>query len=204
MRKINEWLVEKYITWMLARYVYQEDEREKVRFVLKSLLAEIEKLLLLYWLFGYLGKGKEFLISILVLLGIRRYIGGFHAKTILGCIIVSFLYISLGIWISERIQITEEYVEMVYLLCASIIYLWAPLKSVNRPVYTVEQKLRMQVKALLYLIIVRAGGRLFKMEILILSILMLQLVEVIMKKCLIELEGGVLLRKKGRKGSIRY
>lgn len=184
MRKINRWIVEKYIRYMQERYVYQKNEREKVQFVLMSLLAEAEKMIFLSIIFVFLGRGMEFIICILVLVGSRRYIGGFHAKTIFGCVAVSFLYISLGIWMSEQLQLTNNLLNCVYLLSASLIYLWVPLKSKNRPASTSEQKLRMQLKAMMWLMIIRTGSMLLKVEELVVSILMIQQVEIVLKKYL--------------------
>lgn len=187
MRKINEWIVRKYILAEMQKgYVYEDSEKEKVSYALKTILSETEKLFLLGMLFLYLGRGVEFVLSIVVLFGVRRYTGGFHAKTIWGCFLVSFLYISLGIWISEQIGITEGVGELIYFGSSILIYLTAPLKSENRPVYTSEQRITMKAKGLLWLGVIRIVGMVFQKERLMISILLLQQIEIISKYCLVQ------------------
>lgn len=185
MRKINKWFVRRYISWQQKSYTYEDEEHEKVCFALMTILSELEKIILLGTIFICLGKGMEFFLSIVALVGIRRYTGGFHAKTILGCTVLSFLYISTGIWMSEHIEILEKVEDILYIMMACTIYSLTPLKSAKRPEYNVEQRLYMKVKGLWWLIIIRVIGRVLHYQLLIVSILTLQQIEIILK-CLIE------------------
>lgn len=178
MRKINKFIVRTYMKHMVKDSC-SKDDRDKIEYILMTIFSEFEKLCLLYLAFFALDRENKFVICMLVLLGTRRYIGGFHANTFLGCLFISFSYILLAIIISEKVEILHCISFFVYSVSIFNIICFAPLYSENRPEFTIKQKKKMKFKCVIWLALIILVGELLEYENLIVALLMIQQLEMI-------------------------
>ena len=71
------------------------DELEEIQYALTTILNELFKIIILIVLFSVIGSLKYLLFSMVILLSIRLFSGGLHAKSLLGCLIWTTLFFTL-------------------------------------------------------------------------------------------------------------
>lgn len=179
MHRINKYVTGRYMNQIRNDTLTQED-RDKIGYSLMTICSELEKLCFLYVVFCVLGRGKEFILCVMVLIGTRRYIGGFHAKTFFGCFMFSFICIFLAIWISEKAYISNLLPKVVCMISLFLVLLLAPLQSENRPVFTGKQRKQMKIKCVVSILFSMLMGTVTKTVELITVLLIIQQMETVL------------------------
>ena len=87
---LNDIISKKYVMYAEQYGKYSYEQCERMRYALKVMLNEIEKIILLGIIFALLGEYKVFLLSLCVILSIRFTMGGMHRRTFWGCFFFSF------------------------------------------------------------------------------------------------------------------
>ncbi|BAH05398.1 accessory gene regulator ArgB-like protein [Clostridium kluyveri] len=126
-------------------YTLTLDDMEKINYAIIIILEETFKLIFLFILFTLLGTIKYLLFSLLILLSIRIFAGGFHAKNSIKCILFSTLFFLctciLIFWIPNFTRITYWIISVTSIIL-NIIY--SPVPSENRPITRVKRKLHLK------------------------------------------------------------
>ena len=86
--------------------VFNESEKEDIRYlkaqyIVELIISDFSKIVLLLIFFCALEKLREALFCVCFLALTRRYIGGNHAKTYCGCIMMSLACFLISIFLSE-------------------------------------------------------------------------------------------------------
>lgn len=116
----------------------------KVCYAVESILGDLQKNIVLACVFGLLGRIREFLFCFLTVNLVRRFLGGIHMNTDIGCTLVSIsVYV---VAVAGGICLPLSWIWSVCLMiCTTILMITvAPLPSPNRPIYRGMKRRRIQ------------------------------------------------------------
>lgn len=133
---LNDTISKQYIRLAEQHRNYNYVQCEKMKYALKVMLNEGEKVLLLSIIFTMLGEGKIFLFSLLVILSLRITMGGMHRRTFWGCFFFSFGFFLLVIIMGRYFFIPNSVLVGLYIGYIIYILLRAPISSKARPSMT--------------------------------------------------------------------
>lgn len=124
------------------------DELEQIQYALTTILNEVFKILILIILFSVTGTLNYFLFSIMILLSIRPFSGGLHAKTLLGCLMwTTFLFVLTSIIAPLLPKLNPCIYYIVSLLTLAIVIVQAPYPNLKRPIKRKKRKLYLKMLA---------------------------------------------------------
>lgn len=123
----------------------------RVEYSLRVIISEVEKLFLLGLIFALIKKFDQYLVSIVVLIIIRIFVGGIHQKNIFYCFVQTLINLLVIIGISKLL--ISGYCGSVFVLFSILVIAVAPVQSSNRITYTRKQKRWFKVKALLVIVV---------------------------------------------------
>lgn len=133
-----------------------EDTFKKVKlcYCVEYILDSVIKTLVLYLLFACLGFAKEFVLCWLAINITRRYIGGLHMKTGVGCLILSFFIYFTAIIMGEIVSLSTVQKIIVLIVDVIIAFLYGPFPSEQRPRYSEKTKRKFRIKGIVGICIV--------------------------------------------------
>ena len=147
--KINDLLIKKYLSY--CRQLNSFD-KERVEYALTIILDEMEKIITIFFIFILIGRVKMFLLSFIVLMSLRIFIGGVHFSTRSKCFFFSLLFFLVTVLMSEKI-IIDRYIGLFIGLIAIVnIVLYAPLPSKHRILVEERRKKHLRKCALVEMI----------------------------------------------------
>ena len=134
-----------------------DDERaEVIAFGLNILIGEIPKLILLFGLSWILGILKYTVISFLIISPYRKFSGGIHLKTHLGCIVGTTIFFCGTAYMSKIINFGSFNIKLVvavlvWIISIIFISIYAPADTENIPI--LRKKDRKFNRALSYILV---------------------------------------------------
>ena len=131
---LNDTISNKYVRLAEQYGNYNYEQCERMKYALKVLLNEGEKVLLLGIIFAMLGEYKAFLFSLCVVLSIRVTMGGMHRRTFWGCFFFSFGFFLSVIIMGRYFSISKGILVGLYIVYVIYILLRAPIPSKVRPI----------------------------------------------------------------------
>ena len=131
--KINNWLIKKYLN---QRSELGEFDKERIEYALGILINESEKILAIVIIFIMICRVEMFLISFVVLMSLRIFIGGLHFSTRSGCFVFSTLFFVTTVFLSEFFYINKLVGLIIGCLACINISSCAPLASKHRILVT--------------------------------------------------------------------
>lgn len=132
-RKIKE--------YMVTAEIVDEREAEVVEFglnMLKPVLLGGVGVIGVGAIFGML---KETLLFIALLMPIRQYAGGFHAKTRLRCALMSIVLLLLSVVLLQYVSLPWKVQSFLYLCGLFLIVKYAPVENEGKPLDDLEVKI---------------------------------------------------------------
>lgn len=148
MQKINQWIAEQYLK-IAKRYTNLETiECEKIVYVIKSILGELEKTIMLWSLFWLLGTFKFCLMGTACIVSMRIFLGGTHRNTYWGCFAFSCAFFQIAYILSQRIVFQKHFFVVVWMVYVFFILLVAPLQSEKKPNLTRNTRRRLKLGSL--------------------------------------------------------
>lgn len=113
---------------------YSKDELEQMEYVLKILLHESIKTILLIAIFSAFGYFREIIVIDLTMCIIKPFIGGYHEDTQIKCFIAT-LILAIGILILS-LQCNLSFISNCILISLSIFCIWnqAPIINSKMPI----------------------------------------------------------------------
>ncbi len=120
---------------------YSEDEIKSIRYGLICIFSDLYKTILYLLIFIILSLAKEFLCAFLAFLLIRPFLGGYHFKNEIVCIIMSFLTIDLAIFAGKS-DVIPFYIQLALILLLPILgLLIAPVQNGKKQVIRKKTKI---------------------------------------------------------------
>lgn len=131
-------------------YGFTNYQVAQLEFLGKTLLSEISKLIIMG--FFFYDRLEIYLAAILMLLLLRTSTGGFHCKTYLSCLLVSFLYMVVCIRILPLIPINKFLGILMLLACLLINYRIGPVTSAIHMPLSEKNKQKGRLRALVIIV----------------------------------------------------
>ena len=125
------------------------EELEQIQYALHTILNEVFKIIILIILFSVIGNLNYLLFSMLILLSIRIFSGGLHAKTLWGCLMWTTLFFTLTSIIAPvmpKLNLWTYYI--LSLLNLVVIVIHSPYPNPKRPVKRKKRKQYLKILAI--------------------------------------------------------
>lgn len=130
------------------------EECEQIQYALTTILNEFFKIIILIILFGAIGKLNYLLFSMIILLSIRLFSGGIHAKTLLSCLVWTILLFTVTSFIAPQLPKFNPVIYwIVSLFNLVVIIVRAPYPNTKRPIKNKKRKSYLKVIAISFSII---------------------------------------------------
>lgn len=125
------------------------EELEQIQYALTTILNETFKIIILVILFTVFGNLNYLLFSMIILLSIRLFSGGLHAKTLLGCLIWTILFFILTSIIAPVLpRFSPSIYYILSLLSAVVILIQTPYPNLKRPIKKKKRKQYLKILAI--------------------------------------------------------
>ncbi len=150
--------LDKSIKFITKYQTYNQEEKEKLLYGLEGLYLTITKLIFIFIVALILGILKEVII-LLLLFNVIRYTGfGFHAKRSIECLIFSSTCFIAVPYLMMNLQINNNTILIIYVLCLLSYILYAPADTVKRPLPNkkkrIIRKIATVIISIVYLILI--------------------------------------------------
>lgn len=143
-------MIDKFCTYLTNKIRKEmpevDDERaEVINYGIQLIIGEIPKILLLFVVAFILKIGWLTLFAFFAILPYKKYSGGFHLKTHLGCIIGTCLFYFLTVYMSKYIVFEQAYIKYIIVLAIWIfsmimVKLYAPADTENLPILSEKER----------------------------------------------------------------
>ena len=143
------------LAFKLTRYIENNSkfnkpqELEQIQYALHTILNEVFKIIVLIILFGVIGNLNYLLFSMIILLSIRLFSGGLHAKTLLGCLMLTTLFFTLTSIIAPILpKLSPSVYYILSLLSLGIIIIQSPYPNPKRLIKNKKRKQYLRILAI--------------------------------------------------------
>lgn len=143
-------MIDKFCTYLTNKIRKEmpevDDERaEVINYGIQLIIGEIPKILLLFAVAFILKIGWLTVFAFFAILPYKKYSGGFHLKTHLGCIIGTCLFYFLTVYMSKYIVFEQVYIKYIIILTIWIfsmimVKLYAPADTENLPILSERER----------------------------------------------------------------
>ncbi|MBU3074452.1 accessory gene regulator B family protein [Clostridium estertheticum] len=125
------------------------EELEQIQYAITTILNEFFKIMILIILFSIIGKLNYLLFSMIILLSIRLFSGGPHARTLLSCLLWTILFFILTSIIAPLLpRLNQSIYYGVSLLNLVVIIVQAPYPNPIRPIKKKKRKQYLKILAI--------------------------------------------------------
>lgn len=132
-----------------ALYGYTDLEIRRIKYSLEVIFSEISKMIIMFFIFCYLGSPREYVLSLFVLLTTRQFAGGLHMKNYISCFLFSLFTMLLSVELIPRVSIPYAVQSICIFICIWVTYIIGPLTSSRRPVLFKASWQRFRLRATL-------------------------------------------------------
>jgi len=130
---ISDFFIPKILKRIDLLEMYDEDDLDMMRYSLQVILWEIEKIVYICIFFAIIGRVDVFFVTLAALMSIRTSTGGYHSKTSLGCLTISFIFFLLAIvCLPYLITLNTAGIIVVTGISLGITLVFAPIYSVEK------------------------------------------------------------------------
>lgn len=119
------------ITWLIRQHAIEEKDRELYAYAAYNMLLSAAPLILVLIFGMFLGGVRQGIVMILPYMMIRKFSGGYHAKTLKRCLLFSSLALVLCIEISLWVSWNWKLLVLTVAAGCSLM-LFSPIDSENR------------------------------------------------------------------------
>ena len=147
---MNQRIADKITSWSLGpEYSVDSDKFQIVSYGILLMIETVYKILILMILGEKIGACLETVAFLIGFCGLRKFAGGLHMKTSLGCMMSVVVLWSLSIVCSMYCIPYPLYV-IISLLTFILVGIYAPCSTLNNPIKSKELRKRKKVYALAY------------------------------------------------------
>ena len=133
------------------KYGFTDYQIAQLKYTFTILFSEISKFVIMAFLLR--NHFAMFLYAAVLLGALRISTGGLHAKTYWGCLLMSFLFFCVSIYLLPQIGITKMWMAVLVVGCAAAIVLVGPVESKYRKPATGNAKKRLVAQSLIIILI---------------------------------------------------
>ena len=127
------------INWLIAKKVISEEAEELYKYAAQCLMISLYPFLLTIIIGICMGRLVESLLIIIPFMCIRKYSGGYHAKTMLICFIESCGLLILCIYLVSYVK-CSMLLHVILATSMAVLWILSPIDSENRRLDLDEQK----------------------------------------------------------------
>lgn len=118
-----------------------DNEKAVYAYSIEVLFSLLLNLVILSITASYLNKKLELLVFIIFFSGLRTYAGGYHAKTHVECICISFFIFIISALSSSYLKQFDEIILIAGVLLTILLVFWrAPSETENKPLSKNQRK----------------------------------------------------------------
>lgn len=125
MGGIIESISENVVLWCSKRNEVELGEEETIRLGIQLFIEGSSKVLMIIIIGLLLGEGVEVLVSLVCFCSIRRYAGGIHLETNIGCFAVMCMLILSSVQISKITLYSQIDLLIILIVCVMILIKWS-------------------------------------------------------------------------------
>lgn len=131
-------IAEKIVAWLIEYEVVEKENRELYEYAAFCLISKVLPFLVVIPFCIITKTIINGVILVAVFMSVRKYAGGYHAKTPMRCFVYSCIILSAFIWISDKLR--NRYALLITLLI-SVIFLnvYSPVESENKKLESIEK-----------------------------------------------------------------
>ncbi len=143
-------MIDKFCTYLTNKIRKEmpevDDERaEVINYGIQLIVGEIPKILLLFAVAFILKIGWLTVFTFFAILPYKKFSGGFHLKTHLGCIIGTCLFYFLTVYMSKYIVFEQVYIKYIiifgeWIFSMMMVRLYAPADTENLPILSEKER----------------------------------------------------------------
>lgn len=132
--------------------IKSNDDLEKINYSIQAILNEIFKVTILIILFLSLGKINYFLFSMIILLSIRIFSGGYHADTTVKCLFWTTLFFLITSLAAPMLPKLDIFIyNTIFLLSIIIVYFKSPYPNSKRPVKNKKRRWHLKLISIFFI-----------------------------------------------------
>ncbi len=139
----------------------EKNELEKINYVLKVIISDISKLIILLGLFALMNSFKPLVFATITLWLIRTFTGGIHLKSYFSCLGFSFGFFASVILLNNNMPLNSYLLSILFITNITLILLFSPMKSATRPTVPKRKKLVFRIISVLVIIVHFVGVMFF-------------------------------------------
>lgn len=119
------------VDWMINCNVIDESEKELYQYAVHSFLLSLAPLLLAGGIGFCMGNVWQGIFIVIPFIFLRKFSGGYHAKNVWICLVVSCLLLFLCIMLSTYVK-CDEVLIMLTFLAVIILSVFSPIENENK------------------------------------------------------------------------
>ncbi|MBE5947255.1 MAG: hypothetical protein E7259_10030 [Lachnospiraceae bacterium] len=155
---MTEMLSDAITVWILGKECLKEsDEYQVVRYGVLLTLETVYKVLIILLVGGVLGIFKETIAFFIGFSGLRRYAGGFHMKSSMGCFLMVALF-----WLISMTSMYVDFNAFSYVVCFMVSFVlilcFAPSWTKESVLKDFSEIKRRKYMSVMYLVVVTLIG----------------------------------------------
>ena len=130
-----------------------EDEiKIKAQYAKNVLMSELIKIILIGTVSVCFGHGRDFFVILIFLLGIRTCLGGLHMASQAMCVLFSFIFFFLVIFLNQIVVKKGVFLILCLIMIAMIIWK-APIQSKEKPIFDRKQRKKFKMRGSVFIVL---------------------------------------------------
>ena len=124
---------------LLSRNAIKDEDNEKYKYGLEQIFTSILNMLTLFVIGSIMGMIWQGIIFVLSFMLLRKYAGGYHASTPLGCYLLTTLIITVALSVMKYLEISILIYLVLLMVSSVIVYMLTPVEAVNKELDKIEK-----------------------------------------------------------------
>ena len=124
---------------LLSRNAIKDEDYEIYQYGLEQLFTSILNMLTLFVIGSIMGMIWQGIIFVLSFMLLRKYAGGYHASTPLGCYLLTTLIITVALSVMKYFEISILIYLVLLMVSSVIVYMLTPVEAVNKELDKIEK-----------------------------------------------------------------
>ena len=124
---------------LLSRNAIKDEDYEIYQYGLEQLFTSILNMLTLLVIGSIMGMIWQGIIFVLSFMLLRKYAGGYHASTPLGCYLLTTLIITVALSVMKYFEISILIYLVLLMVSSVIVYMLTPVEAVNKGLDKIEK-----------------------------------------------------------------